>query len=389
MPLVLDQYIDTYPRLQLLSIQLLIDGLKLTDSSRLDHWNGSWNVITIASVLVVEKGKHTLLKIRPSLLEELHLEDCPGLERELARQPRVTGQKCPGHAAEVVSPVKVVRTASTPSIAVALQTACESITNPDSEIKMPLPPSLSTLANSNHVPEFPIVDAPSAVVDMHEKKKADNKREWLLNCPLSTWLLGWEKITKMLDDDPSSDEVQATGEGASYRTSRAGYSAVAPDQNIGASATTPPPPCINMSIPIMAAPLGIPSAHFVMPIATMSPVKLRLPGLTTDQAIPGLDLGTPLRPLPTSVTDNQFKDLINYGILDDIATVSQPFTSNVASEFGMCSFCDEPFLVTPSEKLVNMQKNLESCTFSSPSPANPNHRVADSFLVFASFCKQH
>jgi hypothetical protein len=78
------QYIPTYPRLQLGDLTGLVDELQLDAKSRFDHWNGhTWDTISISSIIHVESNYPTLLKLRPSLLTELSLVDCPGLVTSL------------------------------------------------------------------------------------------------------------------------------------------------------------------------------------------------------------------------------------------------------------------------------------------------------------------
>jgi hypothetical protein len=64
-----------------------------------------WKIVTIKSVIVVEKDQQVLLRIRPSLRHTL--EDCPGLDHELSLQPkRRSGQtKCIAEHV-LVSPLK-------------------------------------------------------------------------------------------------------------------------------------------------------------------------------------------------------------------------------------------------------------------------------------------
>jgi hypothetical protein len=115
----IDQYIPTFPHLRLSACTQLVNDLELSATSRLDFWQGEWVTVDLESVLPVEKGQRVILKIRPSLRQELKNSECPGLNKELDLQPRKfrVSKRCAED--ELVSPIKKApRTTQTTSLSV-------------------------------------------------------------------------------------------------------------------------------------------------------------------------------------------------------------------------------------------------------------------------------
>jgi hypothetical protein len=85
-PLQMKLYVDTFPQLRLSASSDLMDGLSLTATSWIDLWEGEWTTVRMKDPLNVVHGQQLLLRLHPSLLEEL--TDCPGLDDELSKQPK-------------------------------------------------------------------------------------------------------------------------------------------------------------------------------------------------------------------------------------------------------------------------------------------------------------
>ncbi|KAJ7222754.1 hypothetical protein B0H12DRAFT_1241061 [Mycena haematopus] len=202
--LILSQYIDTFPRLQLSQLSVVVDAFKLTAASVIDYWNGGggWKIIDISSVLTVETERRTLLKIRPSLLEELSLTDCVGLEDELSRQPRAQGKKRSG-AEDIISPLKKTARPA-PNLAVGDASRAAHIIVDDDALTPPLAPSHTA---SNPLPPAGSVASvlPPGVVapgTRPTKSKPPRENMWIRNLSVGSWTAGWEKIKKLQDSNP-------------------------------------------------------------------------------------------------------------------------------------------------------------------------------------------
>ncbi|KIJ91282.1 hypothetical protein K443DRAFT_14528 [Laccaria amethystina LaAM-08-1] len=59
-PAQIDHYVDTFPCFQLTSLPDLVRYLELNRDSCLDHWDGEWKIVTIKSMIVVEKDQRVV-----------------------------------------------------------------------------------------------------------------------------------------------------------------------------------------------------------------------------------------------------------------------------------------------------------------------------------------
>ncbi|KAJ6603177.1 hypothetical protein B0H10DRAFT_1957853 [Mycena sp. CBHHK59/15] len=196
LPLVISQYIDTFPRLQLSQLPIVVDALKLTATSVLDYWSGGggWKIIDISSILTVENERRTLLKLRKSLLEELSLDDCVGLADELKRQPRVHGKKRGGQPDDLVSPLKKVgRPASNSAATDASKESHVVVVDDDPPASVP--PTAVT-------PKPPVVVPAVQPHSRPVKSKPLRENLWIRNMSVSLWNSGWVDIKQLQDRDP-------------------------------------------------------------------------------------------------------------------------------------------------------------------------------------------
>ncbi|KAJ7487074.1 hypothetical protein FB451DRAFT_1168454 [Mycena latifolia] len=155
----------------------------LLSSLPVDYWNSSWKIVDMDTILTVEKGRVTLLKIRPSLLQELTLQECPGLPDQLSRQPRVVGTKRGAAAATTVIDVDAVA----PNL---LSSTAPAQTIPADTVIIPAAPGHTTHPPHSHS-NLPVVKK--------AKSTKREEREWIVDCPLSRWEAGWDKISRRLD----------------------------------------------------------------------------------------------------------------------------------------------------------------------------------------------
>src|ERR1700735_1092727 len=104
-PVCLPHLVDTYPVLSLSDLGCLAD-LGLGEQSWIDVYVDSafktfqWQA---AGSIIVEKGYPVVIRLRPTLLEEL--TDCPGLAEYLDKQPKARA-KGKRSAEPLVSPIK-------------------------------------------------------------------------------------------------------------------------------------------------------------------------------------------------------------------------------------------------------------------------------------------
>ncbi|KAL0581444.1 hypothetical protein V5O48_000598 [Marasmius crinis-equi] len=89
-PLRLQQIAPQFPLFQLSRLSTLVNDLGLTENSYLDTYNhqlGRWEQHTISTIRVVESNQRLLYRIRRSLLNGLHEDECLTLADEIDLQP--------------------------------------------------------------------------------------------------------------------------------------------------------------------------------------------------------------------------------------------------------------------------------------------------------------
>ncbi|KAF8169031.1 hypothetical protein K438DRAFT_1983609 [Mycena galopus ATCC 62051] len=88
-----------------LSSTPLLQGLGMTENSWIDIYNYAecaWKTLQATAVFHVDKSCPTIIRIRPNLLVELELGDCPGIKEFLLQRPRPIKRKLD----DLVSPPK-------------------------------------------------------------------------------------------------------------------------------------------------------------------------------------------------------------------------------------------------------------------------------------------
>ncbi|KAI0052679.1 hypothetical protein FA95DRAFT_1675044 [Auriscalpium vulgare] len=91
MPLRFLHPLPTFPFLQLTQFPSLLTSLSLNQTSFLDAYNpasGHWEQHMVDTVRLVETEQRVLYRLRKSLLDGLSEEECPGIQEEIASQPR-------------------------------------------------------------------------------------------------------------------------------------------------------------------------------------------------------------------------------------------------------------------------------------------------------------
>jgi hypothetical protein len=147
-------------------VAVLIANFKLTSTSLFDFFDGYWRVITISSVLYVEKCRCILLHLRCSLSDGIPdgigLEVvCPGISNELARQPRTTGKKQSGEV-DLVSPLKKLQTKE-PDVLVSTSSSTSDTPLPQQHNESSNLSSLLLLSDSSMITTHGVKASPPAV----------------------------------------------------------------------------------------------------------------------------------------------------------------------------------------------------------------------------------
>ncbi|KAI0059381.1 hypothetical protein BV25DRAFT_1809161 [Artomyces pyxidatus] len=90
--------LPTFPFLQLSHFPSLLTNLSLNQTSFIDTYNpvtGQWEQHMIDTVRLVETEQRVLYRLRKSLLDGLSEDECPGIQDEVAAQPR--GEQIQSH----------------------------------------------------------------------------------------------------------------------------------------------------------------------------------------------------------------------------------------------------------------------------------------------------
>ncbi|KAK7027185.1 hypothetical protein R3P38DRAFT_2623899 [Favolaschia claudopus] len=320
--------------------------LKLSISSWFDVFHGSeWKTLQVSTALEVSKHHPVLIRLRTSLTEDIPLARCPNIDRFLIQQPRkrtgsalVSPIKKIAHTPSIPTPTSAYAALSLPAVS-SLHTALSlpaaptapaaqslSVEHPTASIPQPRVQTLAASSSSSGSKRFP----DSYTVAEHDS--AWNRFEE----QQSRARLGLGKMWPELF--PGSRYVKTTsGTWRGFFTN-----AVVTHQNTGQY-----PPFLLAAPP---APL-----HSIPPPAPL-PLPPSVPILEASN-----DSDAPLA-LSSSPCDNPH---------------------------GLCEFCDVPYKVAPSAKLLRIRSQLFLISTLAPNFFNPAHRISHSQARVAAYCQQH
>ncbi|KAJ7451204.1 hypothetical protein B0H11DRAFT_1927864 [Mycena galericulata] len=89
LPLCLHLQSPSFPQMRLSDHQALMNDLGLTEASWMDILvHSAWQTMLVSATFPVDKNHPTLIRLRPSLLVELGLADCPDINIFTEKQPR-------------------------------------------------------------------------------------------------------------------------------------------------------------------------------------------------------------------------------------------------------------------------------------------------------------
>ncbi|KAJ7831280.1 hypothetical protein B0H13DRAFT_2289276 [Mycena leptocephala] len=332
------------------TVELAIFHTKNKDALRLQHQVTSYPQMQFSAypTLMNDLGINESTCLR----EELEVGDCPNLDSIISQQPRKrTG------TALVSPPKKLARTdiASTPAQARHI------IEIPDSP---PLTPSSilpSTVSAS--------VSTPSAMTRPEPTGK---------QFPWGFYVIehkeAWEYYNRLKDSGPISipTAFSALFPGAVYKNTavkkyRPTFLSAPKDivAHFVARGTTPEGLLKVFWDALQAHQRGEPLA-FLAPNYTAPPVKTEV-------------LEIPVPPILA----------IQLPPVHPLAPSEPPPDKSAGPASELCLFCDIPLSVAPSAKLADLRAKLLALSVLTPTPANPEHRVAHMSHQSAAFCKQH
>ncbi|KAF8203560.1 hypothetical protein K438DRAFT_1757873 [Mycena galopus ATCC 62051] len=357
---------------------ILMAGLQINENSWFDLYsNPDWKTMPASTFFQVDKNNSTLIRLRPSLLTELDLADCPGIENFLGKQSR----KRTGTA--LVSPPKKSARTETSSVPGRLPDVIEIPDSPPSTFSSfhppfpsishpPAPALLQLLRSGSGVRKFP--DSFSASEHDEAWKAYDvlcDSSSGKTNIPNAfptlfpgaeyshTTVTRWRNVFLKAPLHVREHYVAfgATEQG-SWKAFLAGLRAVENGQSLVSIDPMPVPS--TFSIPSAPVVKSEPESHS---IPESEPMQIREPILT------------PVIPEPTHVPESTPTPL--------------PKPVGPGSDFGGCDFCDRPFTIVMSSKLAQLLRNLIPNSSLAPTIANPNHRIAHLAHQLATYCKQH
>jgi hypothetical protein len=377
--------VETWPYLQICSITEIVKAFELDDSSLLDHWHGEWKTIRISMPIMVEKGQRVLLRLRPGLRE--HLTDCPGLKRELQLQPkRPSGMK---RAAEtLVSPIKkVVRTDKIPS---PVESTHKST------------PSLSFSSPSTPtIPHHFALPSPSQKLSVtspgHTKEK---DRKWPFDFYVCEIAYGLCTIRGLMDKNSKKtwkDLVPEVFHTKYVKTTFIKYRDIfdkAPmwlRLHFEHMDKSPKALWPKFKDALAEVKSGLLTEADVMSDSDGDDVSIDS-HIATKAKPSEKDVFEKLAEYPTyNVGDPQLDAQIAavHKRIAAIDTILAESDNHGIPDMNLCPFCDEPLPSSPTDKLLALRKALDNETWPDPTPLNPNHRNAKSWIVTQEFCTLH
>ncbi|KAJ7202315.1 hypothetical protein GGX14DRAFT_570820 [Mycena pura] len=344
---------DNFPLFQLSSQPQLMASLSLTDKSWFDVYQQiEWKTMQPPTFFTVDKNHPTLIRLRPNLLETL--TDCPGLEGYLSQHPK----KRSGHA--LVSPPKKMARTNASSTAMPVRA-----TPPPSEHAVIIipdspPPALLSLSTTDAVSTLPCsVSARSPLI-------VDGQRTWPDSFSVSEHREAWRQYDEIKDSRQTSIPAEFSNlfPGAKFTHTTVnhwrGFFLRAAPEIVDHFASFGRTPCGSWKAFKTAV-----SAHSKG--EEWRPRNALPPPPVIKQEQDPIPLPVPAPAVPTLPSQNR----------------------PPASENGICDFCDEPFVVAPSSKSIQLRAELESTSHNAPTPANPSHRTAALPSQATRYCNQH
>ncbi|KAF8163907.1 hypothetical protein K438DRAFT_1942008 [Mycena galopus ATCC 62051] len=354
LPTKLGHAVTHYPKMQLSSTPLL-QGLGMTDNSWMDIYTYaecSWKTLQATAVFLVDKSRPTIIRIRPNLLVELELGECPGIEELLVQQTRTIKRKLD----DLVSPPKK-RTHMEDTIgakfdAIGVKSAIVIDASP--------PPTPTSLPPTTAAGAF----ASTSTSTMSEPQA----KTWPGGYYICEHEAAWAKYNQA-KDKYGRNKVSIPGlwdelfPGSTFR-----HTTVTHWRKFWTAA----PAAVKDSCLKAGRKHTGSWQHFVDAVRAHSRGHLLVePDVEAEASVPTSNA------LQSPESSDQQSNPIPPLLLPAPITIE------------LCNFCDAEITVRPSLKLDQIMADILSLTQSSPTPQNLNHRTAHLPHIYAPYCRQH
>ncbi|KAJ7255483.1 hypothetical protein B0H12DRAFT_534582 [Mycena haematopus] len=358
-PTNLGHPVPTYPKMQLSSTALL-QGLGMTENSWFDIYNyveSSWKTLQATAVFLVDKTRPTIIRIRPSLLAELTLDECPNINDLLTPQPRAIKRKLD----DLVSPLKKLPRTTT----VADTTEAKTVIIIDS------PPSSPTLhpSTSGDVSTSSAASTSTAAVTSNTQQA----KIWPGGYYVYEHEAAWIKY-KHLKDEYGRNKVSIHGTWDQlFPGSKFVHTTVTLWRKFWSTAPQHlKDHCVGEGRKHSGS-----WQHFVDTVRAHNDGRpFELPVVKTEPTSTSTHLKSIPLPDPPAMLASATEVPPEMGVSDPRACE-------------LCVFCNAEITVRPSAKLDQILAHILPSTRLEPTSRNPNRRTADSPRVYAAYCKQH
>lgn len=410
-PLRIDYYVDTFPNIQLSTSNDIHDILFSTPGSRLELWHhGLWTIISLETPINVQLIPRILLRLRPSLL--IQLTDCPGLEDEIAMQSSVRSEKSVGKR-RAVEPLTslITKVPRHDELSTAPSSSTISRGPVTSERPVPTVDSTSVLT----VPVLSLSQSLSKQLPDHFSNSVSAQRSIIedisRDCTKKTWPLtisayefndGLQQLARLMEDGDSQRNAFIKAFPGIVKANSNKY----PRTTLWKYKTywiNAPQSLKEQFLDYGASSEGLMSA-FVLQLHRVA--KKRPTGTPSSDTCVASDSTSSSRisstihhpfdtilqslgPVQQSPSPPPVSAIVHGQETDNMSISDSESLDGLDDGRPLCPFCDQPMESAQSQSLALMFEDLKKLSWPMRSDANPNHRNAESFTVYANFCELH
>jgi hypothetical protein len=365
-------YVDTYPDFHLRSLSETLAFCSHTEGAFIDYWDGRWVTSKLDIAITVNKAYPILIRLRPSLHA---LTDCPGLDEQLKRQPRVS-TKSKRTSDTLVSPLKKAPRLGDQSV--ASESREKGKGKEVAKSSSPSPTYSPFVHGTFRKPApFPLDLDPVAVTSV----SSSSHKAWPRDFYVCEVVKGLKHLGEKMDSEKLSQRSTflVIFPAVKYNKTQMANTRLILDR-AGSILR-------NRFVEYGKAPKG-----------TWKAFRAQLPKTILDKSFAGHqaireledasstsdDSGDELRNVDHGPTDKPAVPLH----LDDNLDTSDSDDSHTHTG-DRCEFCDERLDFEPSPTLRDMRTALQERSQPDPMPGHPNHRKVKSFTVTIEYCQRH